>query len=297
MLTFQTLYTETQQQVQDSDATSLVLIKRAINVGAKKFGAILNREWRVTYKTFSVTADQQFYQTPEDCIRIKSVTVTIGNIAYPLTEIEDEETWRLLNTRTQTSSIPEFFFVRGNDEFGIYPTPSATVASAGELAYERRMRDMSQDDYTAGTIAVTNNNAAVVGTGTTFTALMVNRWLKINDASGDGMWYKVSTFTDTTHITLENTFAGSTASGLSYAIGEIPDIPEEFHENLIDYACYRYYLRRKDVTLAGDFKALYTEGLTDCKAMYGSKTTSNYYKKPRIRQGFRYWNRDLKVTP
>lgn len=68
-------------------------------------------------------------------------------------------------------------------------------------------------NYTTGTIAVTNGSANVVGTGTTFTSGMVNKRIVIN-----GVWYTISAFTDATHITLSSNYAGSTASGLSYAI-------------------------------------------------------------------------------
>lgn len=296
MITFNSLYSEAQEQVQDDSATTLVLIKRAINQGAKKFGAILNREWRNTEKTFNIVASQQFYQTPEDCIRPKSITVTIGGVAYPLVEIPDEETWKELNMRTQTSSTPEVFYIKDDDQFGIWPTPAASVSSAGLINYERRMRDMSQTDYTTGTIAVTNGSAAVVGTGTIWTAQMVGRSLRINDDAGDGMWYAVASFTDTTRITLENNYGGSTLTGQSYVMGELPDIPEEFHETLVDYACYRVYKRRRDATLARDMKAAFDQSLSECMADYSSKTSSQYYRRPRIRAGYRHLKRDLTIT-
>lgn len=286
MLSFETLYKDTQEEVQDSDTTSLRLIKKWINTGAKKFGAILNREWRNSIKTFSTVANQQYYPMPQDAIRIKNVTVTIASVKYPLTLIEDEESWNILNMRVQTSSIPEYFYVRGSDEFGMFPIPSASVASAGSINYERRMRDMSADDYKTGTIQVVAGTADVVGTGTTFTALMVGRSLKINDPSGDGMWYKISAFTDTTHITLDTVYAGASATGLSYVIGELPDIPEEFHEACEDYACMRYYLRRKDKESAADFKLLFDEALNECKAQYSSKTSSQYVRGNKLRRGY-----------
>lgn len=68
-------------------------------------------------------------------------------------------------------------------------------------------------NYTTGTIAVTNGSANVVGTGTTFVAGDVDRRIVIN-----GVWYTIATFTDATHIVLSTTYAGTTASGLSYAI-------------------------------------------------------------------------------
>jgi len=286
MLSFNQIYSEIQAQVQDDDATSLISIKRAINTGVKKFGAILNREWRNTNKTFSLVDSQQFYQMPEDCIRLKSVTITVGSVKYPLELIEDEDTWRLLTMTSTESSIPTHFYIRGSDEFGLYPTPVDDDTDAGSINYERRIRDMSAADYTTGTVSVTHDSAAVVGSGTTFTALMVGRSLKLDDAYGDGMWYKISTFTDATNITLENTYAGSTATGRSYSIGELPDIPEEYHEALVDYGCYRYYMRRKDKQSAAAFKTLFDEAVKDCKDQYSSKTTSQYYRKIKLVGGY-----------
>lgn len=288
MLTFQDLYEECQEQTEDDSASTLTLLKRGLNQGAKKFGAVLGREWRTTTKTFSIVANQQFYQMPEDCLRPRWVTVTYGGITYPLTEIADIETWQDLNMTTETSSIPEFFYVRGSDEFGIWPIPSASISSGAQLNYERRMRDMTQADYTTGTITTVLNSAAIVGSGTTFTAQMVGRWLKVDDPYGDGMWYKIAAFTDATNIVLENAYAGISASSQSYTIGEVPDIPEEFHESLIDYACYRYYKRRRDAGAAREMKAAFAESLGECISNYSSKTGSQYYKPARLRKGYSY---------
>jgi len=296
MLSFQSIYDESAEQVLDNSATSLVVLKRAINQGAKKFGAILNREWRTSEKTFGVVADQQYYQMPESSIRMKWITVTVGGIAYPLTEVADYETWQVLNMRSSNkSTVPELYYVRGNDEFGIYPIPSATVASAGRINYERRMRDMVEADYTAGTVTMTVNSATVTGSGTTFTVAMVGRWLNVTTATGDGEWYKISAFTSTTVITLENTYSGATLGSLSYVIGELPDIPEEFHESLVDYACYRYYLRRKDMAFARDMKSAFLESLEECRSNYSSKTGSQYFRPIRLRQGYSRQRRDYKI--
>lgn len=296
MLSFQSLYSETQAQVGDTSAASLIIIKRAINQGAKKFGAVLSREWRNTSRTFNTVANQQYYTAPEDCIRIKSVKVTIGGITYPLTEVVDEATWNELNMDVNTSDIPEFYYIRGDDEVGIWPIPSSSNASAGTFRYERKMRDMSADDYTAGTIAVTAASAAIVGTTTTFTAAMVGRYLRINDPEGDGFWYKITSFTDATHITLDRPYNGSTASGQNYTIGEMPDIPEEYHENLIDWGCYRYYLRRKERSLSREFNKNFEDAIIDCKGNYSSKSSSQYFKAIKTPKGYVHNKRDYMVT-
>lgn len=223
---------------------------------------------------------------PEAAIRIKSLKVlsaTGSTITYPLEEIADEATWDRINqSSSNTSSVPTHYFVRGSDEFGIYPEPSASITSGGTIGYERRMRDMSVADYTTGTIAITVNTAAVTGSGTTFTAQMVDRYLRANDPVGDGMWYKISAFTSTTAITLENTVTTAVAASSTYTIGEVPDIPEEYHEALVDYACYRFYKMRKDRGAAKDMKAAFDEALTECKEQYNSKTSSQYVRSLRL---------------
>lgn len=72
----------------------------------------------------------------------------------------------------------------------------------------------STTNYITGTIAVTNGSTAVVGTGTTFTAGMVGKTLRI---SGETKFYTVATYTDATHITIDS-YTGTTGSGKSYVI-------------------------------------------------------------------------------
>lgn len=296
MLTFNELYSEAQAQAEDTSADSLILIKRAINQGAKQFGAILNREWRNTQKTFNLVADQQYYQTPEDCIRVKSVTAVISGIQYVLTEVPDEDTWNRLNATDTSSSQPSHFFIRGNDEFGIFPIPAVSVTTGGRVNYERRMRDMSAADYSTGTITTTLNSATVTGSGTTFTAAMVGRSLKVADPNGDGMWYKIAAYVDANTLTLENTYAGVTAASLAYSIGELPDIPEEYHEALVDYALFRYYRMRRDLRTAQEMKGTFMEAIGNCQMNYSSKTVSQYFRPVRLGPGYTHGRRDYTVT-
>jgi hypothetical protein len=299
-LTFNQLYTDTQEEAQDDSAATLTLIKRAINQGMQKFGAALNREWRNQRSTFSLVADQQYYQMPEDCIRPKTVVATIGDVDYPLTEEPDDDTWHLLNANSSSerSSIPERFKVEGSDLIGIWPVPSDNVSDAVTLRYESRMRKMTQADYTTGSITVANGSAAIVGSGTTFTEAMVGRTLFVEDGGDqDGIAYKIDAFIDATHVTLENYYAGSDGSGKSYRIGIIPDIPEEFHESLIDYALYRVYKRRKDRSLYRDCYVAFNQALEECRENYASSTSSTYTKARRgPSAGYVHSQRDYHVT-
>ena len=69
-------------------------------------------------------------------------------------------------------------------------------------------------NYTTGTVSVTNGSAAIVGTGTTFAASDVDKMFSV-----DGLtFYRISAYTDATHITLASNYTGSTNATASYAI-------------------------------------------------------------------------------
>lgn len=75
------------------------------------------------------------------------------------------------------------------------------------------------DSYHDGTISVTNGSQNVVGSGTTFTAGMVGQVIRILGGGDQEVYFDtVATFTDATHITLTNNYAGDTGSGKSYDI-------------------------------------------------------------------------------
>lgn len=297
MMTFNQIYAEVQAQAQDYDSLSLVTIKRAINQGMKKFAAVLNREWTQEERTFQTVSSQQFYQMPEDGIRIKDLAITIGSITYHTTNVEDQDFWGELNMRVQTSSVPQFHYVKGADQFGIWPVPNGAYTAT--LTFEKQARDMTQDDVTSpGTIAITNGASTVTGTSTAFTAAMVGRYIfnGVNDGLGDGLGYLITGFTSATSLTIGNNYGGTTIAGGTYLIGEVPAlVPDEFHEALIDYGAYRYYRRRRDLQTAKDLKSAFDEQLMMCEQDYSSKTTSQYVRTPKPVTGFRQFKRDLTI--
>lgn len=71
-------------------------------------------------------------------------------------------------------------------------------------------------DVTTGTVTVDVTTGAVTGSGTTFTAAMVGRGFK---AAGHTGWYRVKTFTDTTHIVIEDDLDDSVSAYTGGAIG------------------------------------------------------------------------------
>ena len=203
----------------------------------------------------------QYYPYPEGEVNIEGITVTVGSVSFPLKIINSLYDWQQLNAiQIQASALPQFYFPR-TDDWGIWPIPQA--AYSGVISYHYRDRNLSVSDYSTGSVTVTANSATVSGSGTTFTAAMVGRWFCVTDPtlSGQGYWYRISAFTNTGQITLGWPYTGTTGSGVTYLIGESPELPEEGHMVLVDGATAGFYSHyRKDTESAERFSNLFYTG-------------------------------------
>lgn len=99
---------------------------------------------------------------------------------------------------------------------GIIGDPKGRLIACGERYLA--LCDTSVPNYVTGSIQVTNGSGAVVGTGTTFTAGMVGKKLRVDGDSGTSSFYTITVFTDATHITISPTYGGTGGSGKSYII-------------------------------------------------------------------------------
>lgn len=221
--------------------------------------------------TDTTVASQQSYNFPYNYDKLYSVTITIGNFRYPVEEVPSREYWDQLQLSTAvTSNIPQWFFIDAGKIY-FWPTPSENSKTI-TYNYKQSVKDLSEADYTTGTVTVTNDSTTVTGSGTTFTAGMVGRYIKI---TGDGFWYKIASFTNATTINLQKKYQGATAAGANYTIGEMPILPEAYH-NLPAYRAAQIFwvMKGKDENRATMFKNLYETGLGRLIADHGSKTSS-----------------------
>jgi len=271
--TFNDLYSEVQEMTGDTNTTTLTYIKKWINQGQRLFNAASKRYFLREEKKANLVASQQYYQLPVDCIRVKNVKVDTTAEPRPVYEVQSEEEWDRMNMYSSTATDPTHFFIRGRNEIGLYPVPSTAYTSGLIISYEKGELSMSQADFTTGTVTVTNGDATITHSAAGFTALMVGRYFQVTDGS-EGYFYKVASYTDTSTLELENVYQGSSGGAKAFRIGESSQIPDEFHESLIDYALYRYYLSKKDSGSAGEFKALFDSAIERCKENYSAKTSS-----------------------
>jgi len=208
-----------------------------------------------TVKPYALTtsSNTQIYPFPPGLVTIEGGWIQVGSVKYPLQPITSRYNIEQLNAiQIQASALPQFYFVE-QDTFQIWPIPQA--AYTGTIYYHFRDRNLSVNDYSTGSVSLTKGSNIVTGSGTTFTSAMVGRWFTITDPTvfGQGYWYRVSGFTDSTHITLgalDGTavnWANASCSGAVYRIGETPELPEEMHVALTWGTAADYYgSMRKD---------------------------------------------------
>lgn len=285
MIIWDDAQTISQKLASDANATNTTFLNTMMNTGYKDVLAELGRPVTEKTKTTTSVASQRGYQMPQDFNWLKSIKVTVGSTIYTPDEEESQEQWDYRTTQTRSGDVPEAYFVRPRfgfqgTEVQLDPVPS-TNGNTITVVYEAIDRDLSQAKYTTGTIAVTNGSATVTGSGTTFSAAMIGRYLQITSATGDGLWYKVTGFSSTTSITLENYYQGTTVSGVTYQIAEAFGLPEDLHMLPIYYAVWHYHLFRRDKTRSDEYGAYYTAGLQNAKRRYGTKARSNIIKGGR----------------
>lgn len=263
-LTFSDLLANSQDAVgKDTSTASATFFKRRINARHEQVLGKLPSHFSEIERTFSTVAEQQYYHIPPNYKSVKSLMITIGSVDYPLETEFSYSNWRKVNSVLfQAGAIPSRYFSRQRD-FGIWPIPQD--AYTGTIVYNIRAGGMTKTDYTTGTVTVTENSQTVEGSGTTFTGgnAAIDMWFSLADSNGEskGSWYRISSVTDATNLTLESFFEESTASGESYIIGESPELPEDLHDLLFQGAVADYYASfRQDLAKAQSWNNMFWTG-------------------------------------
>lgn len=258
-------------------------VVRDINTGVKRFQNAARRYWTRREKKTNLVLDQVYYQFPSDMLRVTTVKAVIDGTDYPLTQINGEDEWIRLNSVKSSSNIPTAYYIKGADEIGIYPTPSANITDGLVVSYEPRMVDMSIEDKVVKCKLVENSYIIEAVDGDTFDPKMINDcWLTVEDGS-DGNWYKVSKYIDSTHIWIDNVYQGASNNQIEVRIGQVPQFPEEYHDAPVDYACALFFKLRKDLETSGIYQQSFDKAFAEYRTVYGIKTTGaliNPTRKP-----------------
>lgn len=264
----------------NSDTGSLTLFDTLINIEEKRI--MSSRNWPFLEKQFTLLTDSanQFVTLPQYTDRVFSVYVTVGTYNYTPRECPSREQWDRLNMVSVSSDIPQWWFVY-DGKLGLFPKAS-TSANVITVNSKRLAKDLTVADYTTGGIlTAVNGSATITGTGTTFTASMVGRWLQIAETNaangGDGFWYQILSYTSATSITLARNYAGTaiTAGNATYTISLCSLLPEQY-QDLPIYGALRTYFTsvnpdaEKAQLYAGMFNGMYKTLVDD----YGNRNQS-----------------------
>ncbi len=258
----------------NSSASNITLGAQLINSSIQ---VLVNKFYfnEASYTTPTVSG-QQFYNLPPQCRKIVNVTGTIGNVVWVTKDCPDRNYWDILNTIPFNQDFPMFHFIwNHNTQFGMWPTP-ASSGNTLTVNYQKRNVDLSQADYTTGTVAVTQNSPNITFSGSTLIANMADRWIQVAAPNGDNQWYQIlSVNTGASTAILYGNYTGPSVSGASFTIGEMATLPEDY-QDLPLYRSLEIYFTSivPNPGNAEMYRGLYERGYEQLNSDYGSKTTS-----------------------
>lgn len=107
---------------QNTNSSNLTLMDQLINDAHRYL--LQKYFFNESSTTITTVGDQQDYKLPYDYSKLKTGTLTIGNLKWTPTEILSREDWDNLNVITNYySDIPNNYFIY-NGNFSLWPTPS-----------------------------------------------------------------------------------------------------------------------------------------------------------------------------
>lgn len=264
--TYSGLITYAQDGVNDTSSIIKTFLKRRINERYELITDKLNTWTQVITKT-ATSGDangdsQQYYYLPPNLREIESIVVTIGSFDYPLTPVYSQTEWDLLNAAPVASAaFPEKYFIRARD-YGIFPyefEDDGTIT----INYTQRAAPLYFEDYTTGTVQVTENDQTVTLTTGVTTTFKPGFWFTLTDDDGEprGTWYRIGSITDSANFELETFFEEIGETGAKYLVGQCPEIPEEGHLLPAIGAISDFYaLKQKDTDTATRFNNIFYTG-------------------------------------
>jgi len=267
----------------DTSSTMLSDFKILMNLGYKEILHTFTGEETEDVRTTPTQTGVRVIKLPPNYIRMNSVTATIGNQVYDLTEETSQKKWNQRLFSNRTSSRPTHYFIRprfgvAGSELLLDPIPSGTDTTI-TINFASNARDLEVDEYTTGTVTATNGSGTITGAGTTFTEPMIGRYFKLNDTTdftGDGNWYRITGRSSDTSITLENNYDGSTVTGKAFIIAEAFYLPEDLQMAPVAYTMWMYYLGiRKDKKEADRWELVWDKYRILAEKRYKRKGKSN----------------------
>lgn len=264
----------------NANSNNLTVGDELINDDLRHINSLKDWSWLHRERTSTTVASQQPYTFPHDLDQLESLTVTVSSRIYTPKLIHSRRQWDILNETSHESDFPEFAFVTAG-AVELYPTPSSagnTITFIGKI----RVIDLLVADFSTGTIESTaNGDATIVGASTAWTSPMAGRWIRITHtntaaSSGDGLWYEISSITDATNLEAVRLYGGTTltaSAGGAYIIGQMPLLPEAFHDMPVYKAASVYWYNNDDSIKGQLYEGIYERKKKTLFEQYDSETT------------------------
>lgn len=282
MLTWTDLQTKAVRQSRDTTTGTLTQLQQDMNTGYHLFNAKLSRYFSRKQQFTDVINGQSIYQTPLDCVRISSLTINTGSGsgAYKqvVKEIRSEDEWRAITSYPYGSNWPEFYIMLGNDQFQVWPTASQNVTQGIRFVYQQQDNDLTIQDIlstaVSATVTVSNGSTLVTATSGVFASYMKGLQFQLT-GTNDLTWYEIIDVPTATTLTLKSAFVGLSGSALPWRIGQIPIIPQEYHDSIMHYALSLFYSSKGNESRANDHMTIYNNAVAQAIEDYSSANVSS----------------------
>lgn len=227
-------------------------------------------DWPFLEETYveKTVAGQAQYPIRADVQKMRGMAYLYDNTYHNLNELDSWDTYQLyLNQNLE--GIPQFFYIE-NKYFYLVATPDTTDQDI-RINYKKRIVDLTEEDYTTGSIEVTNDSTVVTGTGTAWTSALVGQYINMPN----GEWYEVVSVAGANALTIDQPYIGTTQSGATYRIGQTDIFPEGY-EYLTLYIALSDYFGGVDggLTESQKWENRANELRQRMVEEYGQKTTS-----------------------
>lgn len=275
MLPWDNALTYMQRMAQDTSLGALDFLKMTYNIGYQKILAEFGRQ--VTEKTFIATLNsgQRSNLVPPDLLFPKTLELLDGSTVQPVTEVASDRTWGYMKSGNIKGRPTNYHyrprFGLGGGVLELYPIPSSSSYILN-LVYEGNDKNLSNLLYNTGTVDFVAGSTAVVGHSTVFTSSMYGRYLVPQAGDADQMPYRIAGFTDTTHITLESPYNGSTENTTSYKIQEFPNLPQDMHVLPCYFSLEAWWSSKGNAQKQTEFSTKFLQGMQIAKKTHAQVT-------------------------
>lgn len=277
MITFYQHINEIIKAYSVKDAEQIASLKRWYNVAYSKVKKKLMRATNAEPIYTDLVTGQSIYQLPSFAGRVYAAKYNKTGETQPLNPVASERLWEQLKSEGSSNGTPTQYRVISDNEIELWPTPSEDVENGLEVTVAIKAPRLTADDVTTGTATANAGSQTITLSSGVVTPQFVGRYFTIND--GHEEWYRISEYVSSTQFKIENYFTGNGGAGLSYIVGEIVDIPEEYIDLPDVYVRAKYTeVYRKNRVLGISMMAEFTDGIKNLNEDYANPTKSRVVK-------------------